>query len=103
MRSILAVILLLACSPAGAAEISTDTALACRDQASRERLARVGASGDQGAVTDMVRAFLASGECRILSAGERVRIERGGFYFSCVAPLGSVEPCAWVASREIRR
>lgn len=96
-----ALALLCALPAAQAASIERDNTLGCRSLDTHKRLATIAARGDRTAVVALAEEVLTSGACTTFDAGARVRVEEGGFSFSCVAPLGSTAPCVWVPTRNV--
>lgn len=84
-----------------AAEITSDLALVCRSMAEHERIGRMIGARDQAAANALIAEYFRSGQCGTFDAGEKVRVEQGGFFHSCVARLGSTKPCVWVETRHV--
>jgi hypothetical protein len=43
------------------------------------------------------------GNCALVGNRTRIRIEQSGPLASCIAPLGSTEPCMWIANEAFKR
>ena len=103
MRSALALILLtVSLSSAQAVEISDEHAAPCSDVATLKRMDTIARAGDRAGLEAYIKETMASGECRRLAVGTKVRIERSEGRYTCVAPFGSTAPCRWVYVRELK-
>lgn len=91
----LALLLVMAASPAVAQRLLPEDAIACKERTMVERSARLLGVGDEEALDRMLNQAIQAGECSIVKGGTKVRIEEAAGRFECIAPFGSPAPCLW--------
>ena len=98
----LALLLVLAASPAAAQRTIVGDTIGCRDKALFERYGRMAAARDRKAADALIEAGVAAGNCRMIEDGEKVRIEDADSRLECVGTFGSAAPCLWTAKGQTR-
>lgn len=72
--------------------------IGCKNRESYDRLAKIAASGDKGALVKLGTSLVLSGTCRSLNAGTLVHLEDTAIFSAlmCARPAGDVS-CYWMA------
>ena len=86
-----------------APEIITQQQIMCKSFETHERFVRMIGAKDFQTANRLFRQEGMLGNCAWSVIGTKIRIEQSGPLVSCIAPLGSTEPCMWTVSEAFKR
>lgn len=75
----------------------TATKPMCHSYETLNRFYTILVADREGAMKFLTRQAML-GECSETNPGDKIRVEKGGVSSSCIALLGSPEPCQWVSN-----
>jgi hypothetical protein len=86
-----------------APEIITQQEMMCKSYETHERFVGMIVAKDFQAANKLFRQEGMLGNCAWSVIGTKIRIEQSGPLVSCIAPLGSTEPCMWTVNEAFKR
>jgi hypothetical protein len=86
-----------------APEIVTQQEIMCKSYETHEQFVGMIVAKDFQAANKLFRKEGMLGNCAWSVIGTKIRIEQSGPLVSCVAPLGSTEPCMWTVNEAFKR